>query len=85
MRAVGNTITTLGVATLIFAGCCLESPEPYCYIMAVVALAGVGMTYTGYRLEEIADYICWNRARKMKQRKKHKKVKMWLGRAQKSI
>lgn len=40
MRVVGNTITTLGVATLIFAGCCLESPEPYCYIMAVVALAG---------------------------------------------
>lgn len=85
MRVVGNTITTLGVATLIFAGCCLESPEPYCYIMAVVALAGAGITYLGYRLEEIVDYLCWSRNLRMKQRRKHRKVKMWLDRAQKSF
>ena len=85
MRTAGNIITTIGVTTLIFAGCCLESPEPYCYIMLALAVVGTIIVYLGYRLEEIADYICWNRARKNRQRRKRKKVKMWLGRAQKTI
>lgn len=70
MRLIGNVITTLGVTTLIFAGCCLESQEPYCYIMLALALVGTVITYLGYRLEEIADYICWNRLRKAKQRRR---------------
>lgn len=76
MRTAGNIITTLGVITLIFAGCCLESQEPYCYIMLALAVVGTVIIYLGYRLEEIADYICWNRLRKAKQRRKHRKVKM---------
>ena len=85
MRTAGNIITTIGVTTLIFAGCCLESQEPYCYIMLALAVVGTVITYLGYRLEEITERICWNRLRKAKQRRKHRKVKMWLDRARQSI
>lgn len=85
MRTAGNIITVTGFTVFVLAGCSLDSAEQYGNIALLVALAGIAITYLGYRLEEIADYICWNRARKMKQRRKHRKVKVWLDRAQQSI
>lgn len=85
MRTVGNIITATGLTVFILAGCSLDSIEPYGTVALIVALAGIITVYLGYRLEEIADYICWNRARKNRLRRKRKKVKMWLDRAQKTI
>lgn len=85
MRAAGNIITATGLTVLILAGCSVDSVEPYGTVALIVALAGITIMYIGYRLEEIADYLCWNRRRKMKQRRKHRKVKMWLDRARQSI
>lgn len=85
MRTAGNIITVTGFTVFVLAGCSLDSVEPYGTIALMAALAGIITTYLRYRMEEIADYICWNRLRKAKQRRKHRKVKMWLDRAQQSI
>ena len=85
MRTAGNIITATGLTVLILAGCSVDSVEPYGTVALIVALAGITIMYIGYRLEEIADYLCWNRRRKMKQRRKHQKVKVWLGRAQRNF
>lgn len=85
MRTVGNIITATGLTVLILAGCSVDSVEPYGTVALISALAGITIMYLGYRLEEIAERIC-KRVRSWKrQRRKHKKVKMWLDRAQRSI
>lgn len=81
MRTAGNIIATTGLTVFILAGCSLDSIEPYGTMALLATLAGIVTTYLGYRLEEIADYICWSRNRRQKQRRKHQKVKVWLGRA----
>ena len=94
---------TVGIMTFIFAGCCLESPEPYSYLMLAMALAGMIMTYLGYRMDDIGRFLncicrraekcfqgvalyCSNvKQWKDRKRKKHWKVKQWLGRAQRNF
>lgn len=61
MRTAGNIIAATGFTVFILAGCCLDSPGSYGTIALLAALAGLIMTYIGYRLKKIADYICWNR------------------------
>ncbi len=85
MRTAGNITATVGLTITILAGCSLDSLEPYGTVALLVTLAGLITTYLGYRLEEIADYICWNRNLRKKQRRKHRKVKVWLDRAQRNF
>lgn len=58
MRTAGNITTAAGLTVFILAGCAADSTGPYGTIALLVALAGLIITYLGYRLEEIADYIC---------------------------
>ena len=81
MRTAGNIIMTIGVATFLYFGASDRSNIAAGY----VAVVGMFVLYLGYRLEEIADYICWSRNRRQKQRRKHRKVRVWLGRARQII
>lgn len=85
MKVAGNITTASGLTVFILAGCAADSPGFYGTIALLVALAGLIITYLGYRLEEIADYICWNRNLRKKKRRKHRKVVRWLDRARQSI
>lgn len=81
MRTAGNIIMIAGFTTFIVFGASGEDN----IAAGCVALLGTFILYLGYRLEEIAERIC-KRVRSWKrQRRKHKKVKAWLDRAQRSI
>lgn len=85
MKVAGNITAVAGLTVFILAGCAADSPDFYGTIALLVALAGIIITYLGYRLEEIADYICWSRNLRKKQRRKHQKVVWLLDRARQSI
>lgn len=72
---------TIGAATLLYFGASDRSN----IAAGCVAVVGAFILYLGYRLEEIAEYICWNRNLRKKKRRKHQKVKVWLDRAQRNF
>lgn len=52
MKTAGNILMPAGLGAFLIAGCAMDSPEPYCYIAVGTSLAGIIITYVGYRSEE---------------------------------
>lgn len=92
MRTARNIIAAIGLTVSILAGCSLDSVEPYGTVALVATLAGLIIAYLGYRLEEIGEFlnrICRRLEKavrlRMEQRRKHRKVKVWLDRARQNF